>query len=304
MSGIIVSILSRMLVGATPLALAGVGGIFGERSGVTNIGLEGSMLLGAFGAAMGSYYFGNAWMGLICGVLIGLLSALIHAYLCVTVKIDHVVSGLAINIFATNLTVYVLGAVFGNKGNSPAVATLPKVDIPLLCQIPVVGPIFTNLSVITLMVPVVVIAAYWLLYKFPFGIRVLAAGQNDQAAETLGIDVGRVRYASILIGGFCCGLAGAFLSIGNMNMFVRGMVSGRGYIAIATILFGRYNPIGVTLAAVFFGLVDALQITLQGNVAIPAEFIQCLPYVLTILAAVLAEMKTRRGRKALSAYSL
>ena len=125
MSGIIVSILSRMLVGATPLALAGVGGIFGERSGVTNIGLEGSMFLGAFGAAMGSYYFGNAWMGLICGVLIGLLSALIHAYLCVTVKIDHVVSGLAINIFATNLTVYVLGAVFGNKGNSPAVATLP-----------------------------------------------------------------------------------------------------------------------------------------------------------------------------------
>lgn len=286
MTSVVISIIVRSLVGATPLIIAGVGGIFGERAGITNIGLDGSMLFGAFAAAMGSYFFNNAWMGLLCGVLTGLLVGLLHAYLCVTVKIDHVVSGLAINIFASSLTVYILSVVFQNKGNSPAVPTLPKVDIPLFSGLPVVGPIFTNLSVITLAVPFLVAAAHILLNKHKFGLHVLSVGQKPQAAAVVGINVARVQYQSILIGGFCCGLAGSFLSISDMNMFVRGMVSGRGYIAIATILFGCYRPIMVALSGLFFGFVDAMQIALQGSVNIPGEFIQMLPYLLTILAVM------------------
>lgn len=294
MTSAIISMIVRSLVGATPLIIAGVGGIFGERAGITNIGLDGSMLFGAFGAAMGSYYFNNAWLGLLCGVLTGVLVGLLHAYLCVTVKIDHVVSGLAINIFASSLTVYILSIAFQNKGNSPAVPTLPKVDIPLLSGLPVVGPVFTNLSIITLAAPVLVAAAHILLNKHKFGMHVLSVGQKPQAAAVMGINVAKIQYQSIIIGGFCCGLAGSFLSISNMNMFVRGMVSGRGYIAIATILFGCYRPITVALAGLFFGFVDAMQIALQGSVNIPGEFIQILPYLLTIIAVMVVMTRERK----------
>ncbi len=293
MSDVIVSILTLSIVGATPIVVTGVGGIFGEKAGITNIGLEGNMLIGAFAAAMGSYYFNNAWMGLVCGAVVGMLVGLLHAYLCVSVKINHVVSGLAINIFATSITVYILGVVFGSKGNSPIVPSLSAVDIPLLSNLPYIGFLFTNLSPITIMAPFIVLFAYLLFNKFSFGNHVISVGENPTAASVLGIDVKKTQYLSVIIGGLCCGLAGAFLSISNINMFVRGMSSGRGYIAIATILFGRYHPVGVALAGLFFGAVSALQISLQGSVDIPSEFIQMVPYVLTILAVVLVSLRTK-----------
>ncbi len=295
----VISIISRILVSATPLIITGVGGLFGEKAGIVNIGLDGNMLIGAFTAAIASYYTGSAWLGLLAAVLVCTFIGLLHAYLCVTIRLDHVISGLAVNILATNLTVYILYVLFESKGNSPIVPQLPKITLPLLSDLPTVGPIFTNLSVITLFAPVLVVWAYWLQKKTRFGMQVVASGANPHAAKVMGVNVPRVQYLSVLLGGACCGLAGAFLSISYMNMFVRGMVAGRGYIAIAAILIGNYKPVGVAVAGLFFGLMDALQIALQGTINIPSEFVQSIPYIstLVVVTAVMYRKEKAAGGK-------
>ena len=296
MSISIVSILARMFASATPIALAGIGGLFGERSGISNIGLEGTMLFSALAAAIGSYYSGSPWIGLLCGVTCGLLISLLHAFLCITVRVDQIVIGLVINIFAANATVYLLSVLFQNKGASPAIAKLPYVSIPFLRDIPGLTELFSNISVLTVLAIVIMLIAQYLLYQTRFGLHVMAAGQNEKAAFVMGVKVKKTQYLAVLIGGLCCGLAGSFLSISYLNMFVKNMVSGRGFIAIAAILIGRYNPVGVLLASLFFGLADASQMALQGTVSIPNELVQSIPYVLTILVVTINEWRTRRRK--------
>lgn len=296
MSISIVSILARMFSSATPIALAGIGGLFGERSGISNIGLEGTMLFSALAAAIGSYYSGSPWIGLLCGVACGLLISLLHAFLCITVRVDQIVIGLVINIFAANATVYLLSVLFQNKGASPAITKLPYVSIPFLRDIPGLEELFSNISVLTVLAIVIMLIAQFLLYQTRFGLHVMAAGQNEKAAFVMGVKVKKTQYLAVLIGGLCCGLAGSFLSISYLNMFVKNMVSGRGFIAIAAILIGRYNPVGVLLASLFFGLADASQMALQGTVSIPNELVQSIPYVLTILVVTINEWRTRRRK--------
>ncbi|MPM48961.1 hypothetical protein SDC9_95688 [bioreactor metagenome] len=296
MSISIVSILARMFSSATPIALAGIGGLFGERSGISNIGLEGTMLFSALAAAVGSYYSGSPWIGLLCGVACGLLISLLHAFLCITVRVDQIVIGLVINIFAANATVYLLSVLFQNKGASPAITKLPYVSIPFLRDIPGLEELFSNISVLTVLAIVIMLLAQFLLYQTRFGLHVMAAGQNEKAAFVMGVKVKKTQYLAVLIGGLCCGLAGSFLSISYLNMFVKNMVSGRGFIAIAAILIGRYNPVGVLLASLFFGLADASQMALQGTVSIPNELVQSIPYVLTILVVTINEWRTRRRK--------
>ncbi len=296
MSISIVSILARMFSSATPIALAGIGGLFGERSGISNIGLEGTMLFSALAAAVGSYYSGSPWIGLLCGVACGLLISLLHAFLCITVRVDQIVIGLVINIFAANSTVYLLSVLFQNKGASPAITKLPYVSIPFLRDIPGLEELFSNISVLTVLAIVIMLLAQFLLYQTRFGLHVMAAGQNEKAAFVMGVKVKKTQYLAVLTGGLCCGLAGSFLSISYLNMFVKNMVSGRGFIAIAAILIGRYNPVGVLLASLFFGLADASQMALQGTVSIPNELVQSIPYVLTILVVTINEWRTRRRK--------
>ena len=296
----IASILARMFASATPIALAGIGGLFGERSGISNIGLEGTMLFAALAAAIGSYYTGSPWIGLLCGAACGVLISLLHAFLCITVKVDQIVIGLVINIFATNTTVYLLSVLFQNKGASPAVTKLPYVSIPFLKDIPAVSELFTNISILTLGAIVIMVAAQYLLYKTRFGLHVMASGQNEKAAFVMGVRVKRTQYLAVLIGGLCCGLAGSYLSISYLNMFVKNMVSGRGFIAIAAILIGRYNPLGVLLASLFFGAADASQMALQGTISIPNELVQSIPYILTILVVTINEWRTHKRRMSLA----
>lgn len=280
----IASILARTIASATPLALGGVGGLFGEKAGISNIGLDGTMLFGAFAAVLGSYYTGNPWIGLLCAALTGTLIAALHAYFCITLKVDHSIFGIAVNILAANITVYLSSALFGNKGYTANVTKLPSISIPVLKDIPVISAIFTDISVVSILAIIITIAGYFLLYRTRFGLHVMTVGENPKAGFTAGINVERVQYLAVMIGGFTCGLAGAYLSISYLSMFVRDMVSGRGFIAISAILFGRYNPAYVALAALFFGFTDAMQMALQGTIRIPNEIIQCMPYLLTILA--------------------
>ncbi len=290
----ITSIIARMFASATPIALAGIGGLFGERSGISNIGLEGTMLLSALAAAVGTHFSNDPWIGLTCGMACGLLVSLLHAFLSITVKVDQIVIGLVINIFSASASVYLLSVFFHNKGASPTITKLPYVSIPFLRDIPGMSEIFSNISVLTILAVVIMLIAQYLLYQTRFGLHVISAGQNAKAAFVMGVKVKRTQYLSVLIGGLCCGLAGSYLSISYLNMFVKNMVSGRGFIAIAAILIGRYNPVGVMVASLFFGLADASQIALQGTVSIPNEFVQSIPYVLTILVVTVNEWRTRK----------
>lgn len=288
------SVICNMFASATPIALGGIGGMFGEKSGIVNIGLDGTMLFSAFSAVVACYYTGSPWLGLLAGVLTGVLISFLHAFFCITLKVDHTIIGLAVNILASSATVYASSSIFGNKGFTASVTKLPDVSIPLLRDLPVVGTFFSSVSMITLTIIPIALIGHYLLNKTPFGIHVVAVGQNPQAAFVAGVNVQRTQYIAVMLGGLTCGLAGSFLPISYLSMFVRDMVSGRGFIAIAAILFGRYKPAGILLAALFFGLADAVQIALQGTVHIPNEIIQCAPYALTILAVTINEARNKK----------
>jgi simple sugar transport system permease protein len=266
-----------------------------ERSGVVNIGVEGTMLSGAFAAALGSFASGNPWIGLLCGIVAAMLVSLLHAYLCVSLKLNHIISGLAINIFASSMTVYFLAVFWNSTGSSPSVPQLPPISLPGAAKLPILGELLNGVSVITLAGVLIVALVHFTLRQTAFGLHVIAGGKKPLAAEVVGIPVSRVRYISVLAGGFCSGLAGAFLSISYLNLFVKNMTAGRGFIAIATIIFGRYNPLGVAAAGLLFGFLDALQMALQGTVNIPPELVQSIPYCVTILAVALSSRTQYRG---------
>lgn len=291
------SIIARTVSSATPLVTASSGDILCERSGITNVGIEGMMLIGAFSAALGSYYTGSAWLGLLFGILGGTAVSLLHAWLCITVKINHVISGLAINIFASNMSVYLMYVLFGVKGTSPSVASLPPISIPLLNQIPVLSELFSGISVCTILGILLMVAASIIINRTAFGMHIIASGKNPTAASTVGINVTKIRYLSVMLAGVSAGIAGSYLSISYMNSFVKNMISGRGFIAVATIICGYYKPGLVAVAGLCFGFLDAMQMALQGTVVIPAEIIQCIPYLATILAVAIPTLRQQRNHR-------
>jgi simple sugar transport system permease protein len=268
---------------ATPLVLAALGGLFSERSGVINIALEGKMLAGAFTAAAVTYaadqklHLGNAspWVGLLGGLLAGLFIAVIYAVSCIKFKADQVVSGAAINILMLGIPGFLSGAFFLSSGSTPQ---LPKDH--LLPQSP---------FIIALAVLLLVALTWYVLYKTPFGLRLRAVGEKPEAADAAGVSVSRMRYSGVLIAGILAGIGGAYLSIGQSSLFTRNMTAGRGFIALAALIFGKWRPVQTLLACLLFGFTEAVSIQMQGAVKlpsgedIPVQFIQMVPYVLTIV---------------------
>lgn len=282
----LISVLSSTLRMATPLVLAAMGGIFSERSGVINIALEGIMLTGAFMAMAGSYLTGSPWLGLLAAVAAGILISAIHAVVSIEFRADQVVSGTAINILATGLTGFLLKIMFENAGQSPSVNKFENWKIPVIGDIPIIGEIFANHIPFVYLAVILVGVSYWVLWKTPFGLRIRAVGEHPAAADSVGINVKKIRYISVLISGLLAGIGGASLSIGWMDIFVSNMTSGRGFIALAAVIFGRWTPQGALLAALLFGFADSLQMLAQtiGLGFIPKQFLLMLPYILTILA--------------------
>jgi general nucleoside transport system permease protein len=273
---------------ATPLLLAALGEVFAERSGVLNVGLEGMMLVGALFGFVGSYYTRSPWAGLLLGMAAAGLVGLLHAYVSVTLAADQVVSGLAINLLALGLVTFVYRALFGVSSAPPTAVRFREIALPGLSQIPVIGPVlFTHHALVylgLLLVPV----AYIALFKTTFGLRVISAGEDPQTADAVGINVARVRYTCVLLGGLMAGMAGVSLSLGQLNLFRENMVAGRGYIAIAVVMFGHWNPLGALGAAVLFGVVDALQLRVQalGIAGIPPQMLLALPYLVTVILLI------------------
>ncbi len=272
-------VLSTMRV-ATPLVLAALGGMFSERSGVINIALEGKMLAGAFTAAAVTYAadtklgLGNAspWVGLLAACAAGLFIAAIYAITCIRFKADQVVSGAAINILMFGIPGFLSGAFFLSSGSTPQ---LPKEHL-----IP-----WTPIIIAFALVPI----SWYVMYRTPFGLRLRAVGEKPEAADAAGVSVKRMRYSGVLIAGVLAGIGGAYLSIGQSSLFTRNMTSGRGFIALAALIFGKWRPFQTMLACLLFGFTEALSYQMQGAVKlssgedIPVQFIQMVPYVLTIV---------------------
>ena len=284
----LISLLSSCLRLAMPLLIAGLGETFAERSGILNVGLEGTMLMGAMVGFVASRLTDNPWLGLLFGILAGMLMALLHAYLSISVGADQVVSGLSINILSLGLSVLTFRALFGLAGQTVKAPGFDIFSIPILSEIPLIGPILFHQQILVYLGLLLVPIAYFVLFRTNFGQQITAVGEDPHAAESMGVNVMRIRYASVVIGGAAAGMAGVFLSLGELRGFSELMVAGRGFIAIAVVMFGRWNPLGALLAALLFGLADALQLHLQAFsiTSIPPHILHGLPYLVTILAVV------------------
>lgn len=264
---------------SVPYALAAMGAAISERGGVICIALEGIMLAGALGYTVGAYWTGNPWAGVGAALLVGAAMAWLHAEATVRFRADQITSGLGLNLLAAGLTRLVLVQVFHSSSNSDRVVGLPQWNVPLLGGLPGVGALFG--SPLVLITIALVFLVHRLLFGSVFGLRLRATGERPEASATLGLSVTRIRFTGVLICGLLAGLAGAYLA-SEQHSFTDGMTGGRGYIALAAMIVGKWNPVGAAAACLLFGAAEALQIRLQGS-AFPSELLQALPYVVTML---------------------
>jgi ABC-type uncharacterized transport system permease subunit len=268
MTGLLATLLILTLIKATPIVFAALGGVISERSGVINIGLEGMMATGAFAAVLASFATHSPIVGLICGVLAGAAVGLVLAIAATRFKVDQIVAGTGINLICAGGTAYGLVLVFNQPGASAQVASLGA-----------------NYWMLIVTAFIAAGALQWLLYRTPWGLRVRACGENPRAVAAAGLDPLVFRTWAVTISGALAGLGGAFLSIGELNIYSEGMTAGRGFIALAAVIFGRWHPIGAAAAALVFGFFEALQYALQGKIPwLPADALQALPYVAALIA--------------------
>ena len=268
---------------ATPIAFAALGGIFSERAGIINIGLEGMMLTCAFSAVAATHFLGNPWLGVLVALLIGALLGLLHGLITIKFAGNQIVSGTGINILALGLTAFMSQVIWGSRGASDAVQGIDPISIPIIKDIPIIGDIIGVHSPLVYILIISVAISYIILFKTPFGLRIRAVGEHPAAADTAGVNVFKTKYYCLIISGILAGLGGAFLSLGHLNLFAWGMTGGRGFIALAAMIFGGWMPLGAFGASLLFGFSDALQMRLQTLGILPPQIILTIPYILTII---------------------
>ena len=282
---IIVAFLEAGVRLGIPLALAALGETVSERAGVLNIGLEGAIIAGALGAALGALDTGSPVLGVLLGGVAGAAVALVFAVFVVGLNVDQIIAGTAITLGGLGFTAAVYEARFGTTGTALTLPTLDPVAIPLLSSIPVLGPVFFSQAPTAYLTYLLAPALAWFLYRTSAGLQLRAVGEAPDAAAAAGVRVRRIRFVATVAGGFLAGLAGAHLSLAYAGTFAEGMSAGRGFIAIAVVVLGRWNPLGVGLAALFFGAASAVQFFLQAvGLDVPYQLVLALPSVLTLLA--------------------
>ena len=287
------SLLTAAVRLATPLVFAALGGILSERAGVLNIGLEGMMIAGTFGGYLGGLLAGDPWAGALGGMLAGGLFGFGFALMAVYLRADQVVLGTGINILGLGLTSYFYRAMY-KSGVSQFFPGFKVTPIPVLGDIPVLGPIFFQQIPLVYLMYVVVPLVAFILYRTTWGLKLRAVGEHPQAADTAGISVPGVRLLAVTLSGALAGLGGAFLSVGQLSAFTEGLVAGRGFIALAAVIFGRWDPLRSSLGCLMFGLADALQLRLQGlGIPVPIEVFLMFPYLLTLVTFVLFVSRVR-----------
>jgi ABC-type uncharacterized transport system permease subunit len=281
------ALLSATLVWATPLTFAAIGGMFSERSGVVNIGLEGMMLAGAFFGALGADKFGHWWMGVLCAAVAGGGFALVHAFMAIHLRADQIISGFAINFLALGATGYFFIDIYGENGTPGNLPRIPDINSHTRIIGGVVGhlgSVFGSLNLMIWISFVLLIVAHITLFRTPIGLRIRSVGEHPRAADTVGISVYGTRYAAVVLSGVLAALGGAYLSIGYLGSFSENMTAGRGYIALAAVIFGNWRPFGAFAAALLFGGSTALSFRLAQPWGNASVLFQALPYVLTLIA--------------------
>lgn len=281
---------------AAPLLLAALGGVFSERSGVVNIGLEGIMIFGAFFSIWFTHITGSAWIGVLASILFGMLAAALLAVIAINLRGNQVIAGTAINLLAASLTAFLLEIIWGRSGSTPKapaqLTTNPEwitnfLDATHIGDIPFLGDLLKGMNPFVYLAIILTFVTYYLLWKTPWGLRVRSVGEHPRAADTVGISVYKTRWVCVIISGVLAGLAGASISVGYVGLFREGMVAGKGFIALAAMVFGKWHPIGSLLACLFFGLCSAIQIQAQSlGLNVPSEFLAMIPYLATIIALV------------------
>jgi simple sugar transport system permease protein len=283
----IIALFTVALKMSTPIIFAALGGILSERCGIINIGLEGMMLVGALIATVTSYFTHNAWLGVIGGVIAGGVLGLLHAVLCIKFRGDQIVSGFGINMLALGLSACICEFIWKSRGASEKVTGLNPTPIPLLKDIPIIGDILGSHIPLVYLMLITVLIIHLIIYKTTLGLKIIAVGTNPKAADSLGINVFRIKYMGVIISGILAGVGGAYLSVGEVTRFRLGMSGGRGFMGLAAMIFGNWTPTGAFIGGLLFGFIYALQIRLQlSGIPIPVEFINAIPYLLTI--AILA----------------
>ncbi|WDV47074.1 ABC transporter permease [Clostridiaceae bacterium M8S5] len=287
MTVIIIGIIAATLRLATPLIFASLGGMFSERAGVVNIALEGIMINGAFFSILATKYTGMPFIGILGAIISGIIVALLLAYFAINLKSNQVVVGTAINLLSASFTAYLIELVWGRPGQTDAVANaISAKPIPIIEKIPFLGDLTSQLTLFVYLAFIAVAVSYYVMYKTPFGLRLRSVGEHPRAADTVGINVYKIRYKCVLISGALAGLAGATISLGGVRSFREGMTAGRGFIALAAVIFGKWHPVGAMLACLFFGFTEALKIQSSslGLGFLSNEFLAAIPYIATILA--------------------
>lgn len=298
-----VGLLSSAIRMTSPILLAALGGLLCSRVGTFNVALEGFMLIGAFCAVAGSYYSGSALVGVLCAILVPMFISWIYAIVTLQYKGDTLVVGIAVNLFALGLTTFLMRFLWGMKGTfiDPGIIGLPRVQIPLIKDIPILGPAISDQSPIVYLAFLIVVVVNFVLFFTPFGLRLRAVGLNIKAAETLGIKTLQMQFIAVIASGALSGLAGAQLSLGQVTLFGQAMTAGRGFVSVVAIILGQALPFGVLGASLLFGVAEGLTLRLQG-LRIPSQFVLMMPYVLTIVAMVFLREKQKRVQLPPEAY--
>jgi len=294
----LIQILAATVRLSVPLIFTALAGLYAERSGIFDIGLEGKMLFSAFSAATVATITGSPWLGLASGILTGVLLSLLHGFASITQRGNQIISGVAINFIASGLTILLGNAWFGQGGRTPQLpntARFTEITLPFAAEIapvPFIGPIYARLisgqNILVYLAFLAVPFTWWVLYRTRFGLRVRAVGENPGAVDTAGISVAWLRYRALICCGILAGFAGTYLSIAQSAGFIREMSAGKGYIALAALVFAKWKPLNVLLTCLLFGFLDAASIRLQGIVIpgvgeVPVQLIQALPYILTVI---------------------
>jgi len=276
---------------ATPYLYAALGETLGQRSGVLNLGVEGQMLMGAFMAFYVTMQTGNLWLGVLAAMVVGAVMGLAMAYVSVNLQAVQGISGIGFYLFGLGMSTLLFQMLIGSV---ETVSGFPLIHIPLLSDIPVIGDIFFRQNILVYIAFALVPIAHFVLTQTTLGLKIRAVGENPAAADSLGVNVSRVRYIAVMLGGILSAIAGASMSIGTLNVFQQNMTSGLGFIAVALVYFGGWRPFGVMAGALLFSMVNALQLRLQvEGVGIPSDLMVMMPYILTIIALVLTTQRVR-----------
>jgi simple sugar transport system permease protein len=288
---VLVGILAAGIRLATPYLFASLGETFGQKSGVLNLGVEGIMLLGAFAAFYTTFITENPWLGLLAAIIVGGIMGLAVAVINVTLKAEQGISGIGVYLFGLGMSELLFQKTFGNV---EIVSGFSSIYIPILSDIPIIGEIFFQQNLLVYIAYIMVPVSWFVLSKTTLGLKIRAVGENPEAADTLGVSVSGVRYFTEIFGGVMSGVAGASLSIALLNVFQQNLTSGLGFIAVALVYFGGWRPFGVLIGSLIFSMVNALQLWVQVlNIPIPSDIAIMMPYVLTILALVIAVQRVR-----------